>query len=118
MTAYTSSTSTVPFTPACLGTPLSASNSAVTVAELYVGANQLQIANKTSAWAHVAVAATKAAATASIGTPGTQNSADYPVAPGAVVVISVDSGAVWAAVILDAAPTGSAIVVLTPGQGN
>ena len=115
---YTSSVSTVAFTPACKGTPVTASTAA-TVASLYEGANQLQIANKTSAWAHVLVAETAAlAAEVSLGTSDTQNTSDYPVAPGAVVVISVDPNAEWVGVILDSAPSGSAIVVCTPGQGN
>lgn len=74
---------------------------------------QIQIANKTSAWAHVnfgdlTVAAVTAATVA----------AGYPVAPGGVVIVTLPPSMNAASVILDAAPSGSAAVVFTRGIGS
>lgn len=75
------------------------------------GFQQIQIANKTSAWAHVnfgqnttvIVAATVASS--------------YPVAPGAVVVVTVAGEVGAASVILDAAPGTATAVIFTRGMG-
>lgn len=71
---------------------------------------QIQIANKTSAWAHVNFGKSGAITAATVA-------AGYPVAPGAVVVVSVNYEVSGASVILDAAPSASASVVFTRGEG-
>jgi redox-sensitive bicupin YhaK (pirin superfamily) len=74
--------------------------------------NAMQIANTTTAWAYVnfgnlRVAAVTAAAVAT----------GYPVAPGAVVVVTVDQEVNGASVILGAASTGDTSVIFTRGVG-
>jgi hypothetical protein len=71
---------------------------------------QIQIANKTSAWAHVNFGVLGAVVAATVA-------AGYPVAPGGVVVVTVANEVTAASVILDAAPSGSASVVFTRGEG-
>lgn len=73
---------------------------------------QVQIANTTNQWAYVnfgnlVVGAVTAATVA----------ASYPVAPGAVIVVSLDIDVNSASVILGGAPTGSALVTFTRGEG-
>lgn len=81
--------------------------------QLSVVSNQVQIYNaSTTAVAFVAFG-TATGVTASVGTSGTSTS-DYPVAPGALVVVTVPLNTRYAAVILSSS-TGS--VYLTPGQG-
>ena len=77
------------------------------------GFNQLQIANTTSAWAYVNVGVLLGGRTV---TPATV-AASYPVAPGAVVVISVHSEVNAVSVISDAAPSASTSVIITRGEG-
>ena len=74
-------------------------------------ANQIRIANKTTAWAHInfgVVSQTVPAATVA---------SSMPVAPGAVEVVTVEQEVDGASVILDAASTGGTTVVLTRGGG-
>lgn len=76
------------------------------------GTTQIQIANKTTAWAHVNfgnldIGAVTAATVA----------ASYPVAPGTVVVVTVGDDVNGASVILDAAPGTATSVVFTRGSG-
>ena len=75
------------------------------------GLCQMQIANKTSAWAHVNFGQS----TANI--PAATVAASYPVAPGAVVIVSVNSEVAAASVILDAAPGSATAVIFTRGAG-
>ncbi len=70
---------------------------------------QIQIANKTSVWVHVNFGIVGAVVAATID--------DYPVAPGSVVVVSVDSEVSGAAVFPDGAPAGSASAMFTSGSG-
>lgn len=71
------------------------------------GACQIQIANTTANWAYVnfGIVGVLAAATVASG---------YPVAPGAVVVVSVNSEVTGASVILGG---GSGNVIFTRGEG-
>lgn len=72
---------------------------------------QIQIANKTSVWVHV-----NFGVLALTVTPATLASS-YPVAPGSVVVVSVDPEVNAASVISDGAPAGSTSVIFTRGEG-
>jgi hypothetical protein len=74
---------------------------------------QIQIANKTSVWVHVNFGVLGGGQTV---TPATLASG-YPVAPGAVVVVSVDKEVNAASVISDGAPAGSTSVIFTRGEG-
>lgn len=86
-----------------------AGNSAVFPGVLENNYVQIQIANTTTSWAFVNVGVFGAV------TPATVASS-YPVAPGSVVVISVDPEVNGASVILGtAAATGS--VIFTRGEG-
>lgn len=93
---------------------VSASESSATASTKINGSGaavQIQIANKTTAWAHVnfgVLGLTLVDATVA---------ASYPVAPGAVVVVTVDPEVDGASVILDAATTGSSSVIFTRGGG-
>ncbi len=70
---------------------------------------QIQIANQTTSWAYVNFGQFGAVAAATVA-------ASYPVAPGSVVVVSVDPEVTGASVILGtAAATGN--VVFTRGEG-
>lgn len=71
---------------------------------------QVQIANKTTAWAHVNFGVFGNIAAATVA-------ASYPVAPGAVVVVTVDKEVSGATVILDAAPGTATSVVFSRGEG-
>lgn len=71
------------------------------------GSCQIQIANTTTAWAYVNFGQIGAVTAATVA-------ASYPVGPGAVVVISVDSEVSGASVILS---TGSGNVIFTRGEG-
>jgi hypothetical protein len=70
---------------------------------------QIQIANQTTAWAYVNFGVVGAVAAATIA-------ASYPVAPGAVVVVSVAAEVNGAAVILAAGATAGS-VTFTRGEG-
>lgn len=71
------------------------------------GVCQIQIANTTSAWAYVNFGVVGVLAAATVA-------ASYPVAPGSVVVVSVNSEVTGASVILG---TGSGNVIFTRGEG-
>jgi hypothetical protein len=71
---------------------------------------QIQIANKTTAWAHVEFGR--------FGNVELATVADsYPVAPGSVVIVSVSAEVSGASVILDAAPGTATAVIFTRGVG-
>jgi hypothetical protein len=72
------------------------------------GRAQLQIANTSGAWAYVNFG------NVGIGVTAATVAAGYPVAPGAVVVVSVDPEVNGASVILG---TGTGTVVFTRGEG-
>lgn len=96
-------------------TTITASTSAATNAVPFSGMTnnqivQIQIANKTSAWAHVNFGIVGSVVAATVA-------ASYPVAPGSVVVVSVANEVTAASVILDAAPSASAAVIFTRGEG-
>jgi len=93
-------------------TTIAASTSAATNATQFAGAAgsgfyQLQIANTTSGWAYVNVGQVGAVTAATVAT-------GYPVAPGGVVVISVQPEVNAASVILG---TGSGSVIFSRGEG-
>jgi hypothetical protein len=69
---------------------------------------QIQIANQGTAWAYVNFGVFGNVAAATVA-------ASYPVAPGAVVVVTVDKEVTGATVIMGAAGTGN--VVFTRGEG-
>lgn len=73
---------------------------------------QIQIANKTSVWVHVNFGIV-------LGGQSVRAAAltDYPVAPGTVVVVSVDPEVNAASVISDGAPAASTSVIFTRGEG-
>jgi hypothetical protein len=73
---------------------------------------QIQIANTTNQWAYVnfgVLSLTVTAATVA---------ASYPVAPGAVVVVTVDPEVDAANVILGGAPGAATAVIFTRGEGT
>ncbi len=74
------------------------------------GQVQIQIANKTNVWVHVNFGIFGAVVAANIN--------DYPVAPGSVVVVSVDSEVSGATVFANGAPGGSTSVMFTRGSGT
>jgi hypothetical protein len=102
---------TVGFWAAGLTSNLSASTTSASIA-LSVYAGQVQVYNSTSATAFV-VFTVAASPTAHVGSANTTTS-DYPVAAGAVVVVTVPNGAVNAAAILS---SSSGAVFFTPGLG-
>lgn len=74
---------------------------------------QVQISNTTTAWAYVnfgVLSATQAVVAPTVAS-------GYPVAPGAVVVVTVDKEVNAASVILGAASTGGTTVIFTRGEG-
>ena len=70
---------------------------------------QFQISNKTAAWQHVSFGILGAVV------PATLN--DYPVAPGSVVVVTVDPEVNAASVFSNGAPGAATSVVFTRGAG-
>jgi hypothetical protein len=90
------------------GTPTGLTYSATAI----VAPEQVQIFNNGTAAAFVLFCATSSC-TASVGSAGTSTS-DYPVAPGAVVVVTVPSGTNYAAAVLAAS---TATVYFSPGIG-
>lgn len=71
---------------------------------------QIQIANKTSSWAHVNFGVDGAVVAATVAS-------SYPVAPGSVVVVTVDPEVSGASVILDSAAGAATSVIFTRGGG-
>lgn len=102
---------TVSFWAAGLTSQLAATTTSASIA-LSVYAGQVQVYNSTTGTAFV-VFTVAASPTAHAGAAGTTTS-DYPVAPGAVIVVTVPNGAINAAAILS---TGSGAVYFTPGLG-
>ena len=91
------------------------SNSAATASGQFSGNSndgkqQIRVANKTTAWAHI-----------SFGVYGNVEAAtvadDLAVAPGAVEVFTVAPEVTGASVILDAAPGAATSVMFTSGEG-
>ena len=107
-------TSTVGFWAAGKTSAISASTTSANIA-LSVPAGsavqQVQVYNATTATAFVAFGGSTI--TASVGSGGTSTS-DYPIAPGAVVVVTVPAGATYAAAVLS---TSTGLVYFTPGSG-
>lgn len=96
-------------------TTITASVAAATNAVAFAGAQtnyqqQLQIANTTTAWAYVNFGQVGAVVAATVA-------ASYPVAPGAVVVVTVDKEVTAASVILGSAPGTATAVIFTRGEG-
>lgn len=75
------------------------------------GYQQLQIANKTTAWAHIELGRFGAVRVATVAS-------SFPVAPGAVEIISVAPEVSGASVILDVAPGTATAVIFTRGMGT
>lgn len=73
--------------------------------------NQIQIANTTNQWAYVNFGVLR------LTVVDATVAASYPVAPGAVVVVTVDPEVDVASVILGAAPGAATSVIFTRGQG-
>ena len=97
-------------------TTITASVAAATNATAFAGTNvnyqqQLQIANTTTSWAYVNFGQLGAVVAATVA-------ASYPVAPGAVVIVTVDKVVNAASVILGAAPGTSTGVIFTRGEGQ
>jgi len=90
---------------------LAATTASATVA-ISVAASQVQVTNPTTGIAFVIFCATSTC-TASIGATGGSTS-DYPVAAGAVIVMTVPAGYTHVAAVLS---TGSGTVYFTPGVG-
>jgi hypothetical protein len=108
--------STVAFQARAKTSILSASTASASVALAAITNTlipQIEVYNSTTGIAHVVFCAQAAACTASVGSPGTAT-ADYPVAPGSVIVMTPPAGAGVAAVILE---SSSGVVEFTPGVG-
>jgi hypothetical protein len=86
-----------------------ATTSAVGVTFQNPNTNQIQIANQTSSWAYVNFGIANAVVAATVA-------ASYPVAPGAVVVVTVGTEVNAASVILAAGAAGGS-VTFTVGCG-
>lgn len=74
--------------------------------------NQIQIANTTTSWAYVNVSRNTTELVAATV------AASFPVAPGAVVVITVNTEVAAASVILGTAPGTNTAVIFTRGAGT
>jgi hypothetical protein len=74
---------------------------------------QIQISNTTTAWAYVNFGVLLGGITV----PAATVAAGYPVAPGAVVAVTVDKEVNAASVILGAAPGTNTSVIFTRGAG-
>lgn len=107
-----SGNSTVAFQPTGKTTQISATGTSANNAFAISTTGQVQVYNSSSAIAFV-IFCTSSSCTASAGTAGSAN-ADYPVGPGAIVVVSVPTGTTYAAAILS---TGTGSVYFTPGTG-
>lgn len=74
---------------------------------------QIQIANKTSVWVHVNFGRLEGGETVRAATIN-----DYPVAPGSVVVLTVDPEVNAASVFANGAPAAATAVMFTRGSGT
>jgi hypothetical protein len=99
-----------PFGPSAASVTVTGSIAAASGTLTGVG-NQLQIANTTTAWAYCNFGITAAATTAATV------AASYPVAPGAVAVVTIQPEQQGVSVILGTAPGTSTGVVFTRGEG-
>ena len=107
---------TVGFQPIGKTSILAASTTSASVALSVVtsaNAPQIQIYNGTAGIAYVVFCAQGVTCTASAGSSGTAT-ADYPIAPGAVIVMTPPAGTGVAAAVLSST---SGIVEFTPGVG-
>lgn len=102
----------IAFTPLGKSSWLAAGTSSGNVLLSTSQATQVQVYNATSVAAYVNCGI-GSGTTASLGTAGASTT-DYPVAPGAVIVISVPPGTNYCAGIL---PSSSGQVVFSPGIG-
>jgi hypothetical protein len=96
---------------------VAASNGAAVASTVFPGTTQnssvqIQIANKTNVWVHVNFGVLLSGQTVRAATIN-----DYPVAPGAVIVVTVDPEVNASSVYADGAPSGSTSVVFTRGEG-
>lgn len=73
---------------------------------------QIQVANKTDKWVHVNFGVLLGGQTVRAATIN-----DYPVAPGSVVVVTVDPEVNASSVFSNGSPTGSTGVLFTRGDG-
>lgn len=105
------SNSTVGFWASGKTSNLAASTSTVNIALSIAGPAQVQVFNSTTGVAFIACG--NSSVTASVGSNST-STADYPVAPGSIVVISPQAGSVNCAAVLS---TSSGTVYFTPGVG-
>jgi hypothetical protein len=106
MTSGTLAPSTVILANAATATPNSAPFSGVMINQII----QIQISNTYSVWAFVNFGVSGSVIAATLN--------GYPVAPGAVVVVTVGNEVTGASVILAGTPaTGGAGVVFTRGEG-
>lgn len=74
---------------------------------------QIQIANKTSVWVHVNFGNLQAPNTVRAATIN-----DFPVAPGAVITVTVEAEVNAASVFANGAPASSTSVIFTRGSGT
>jgi hypothetical protein len=99
-------------------TTVTSTNASATASTAFAGAapsgkNQIQIANTTTAWAYVNFGVLLGGRTVTAATVA----ASYPVAPGAVVAVTVDAEVNAASVILGVAPGTNTAVIFTRGEG-
>ena len=112
---YPNGNSTVGFQPLAKTSAVAASTTSASVGVLAVGGTlmtQVEVYNGANQAAFVVFCAA-APCTASVGSAGTQTS-DYPIAPGAVIVMTVPTGTTLAGVVLS---SGTGTVYFTPGVG-
>ena len=94
---------------------VASTNSSATASTAFPGSNnnqfvQIQIANTTIAWAYVNFGVTGQLTAATVAS-------SLPVAPGAIIVVSVDGEVTGASVILGTAPSTNTAVIFTRGEG-
>jgi hypothetical protein len=82
-------------------------------ANAFTTTKQVQVYNSSTTGTAFVLFCSSSSCTASAGSTGT-STADYPVAPGSVVVMTVPNNTTYAAAILS---TGSATLYFTPGVG-
>lgn len=112
-----SALATSPFQPTAKTSALAASGTSASLtlagnSATYLGMTTIQVYNAATTAAFVIFCATSTC-TASAGSAGTSTS-DYPIAPGAVITMTIPQGMGGAAVVL---ASGSGTVYFTPGIG-
>ncbi len=100
-----------PFGPSITSVTVTGTNASATSGTLVGVGNQVQIANTTAAWAYCNFGAAAASVTAATV------AASYPVAPGSVVVVTIQPEQQGVSVILGAAPGTLTGVIFTRGEG-